>query len=99
MCMRTCVLAVVCVAHKLRPCPSCSRRRDRNNCVQWRSLYKGGVTAGFGNLQMVSGCDGTLCCGVATQANVRWSDHMAKRIALIGGDGPLMPTFYMMQIA
>ena len=24
------------------PCPSYSRRRDRNNCVHWRSLYKGG---------------------------------------------------------
>ena len=34
--------AVVCVARKPRPCPSYSRRRDRNNCVHWRSLYKGG---------------------------------------------------------
>ena len=25
-----------------RPCPSYSRRRDRNNCVHWRSFYKGG---------------------------------------------------------
>ena len=25
----------------LVPCPSYSRRRDRNNCVHWRSLYKG----------------------------------------------------------
>ena len=28
--------------YKLRPCPSYSRRRDRNNGVHWRSLYKGG---------------------------------------------------------
>jgi len=38
----TCVPVVVCVARKLRPCPSYSRRRDRNNSVHWRSLYKGG---------------------------------------------------------
>ena len=40
--MRTCVLVVVCVARKLHPCPSYSGRRDCNNCVHWRSLYKGG---------------------------------------------------------
>ena len=40
---RTCVSVVVCVAHKLRPCPSYSGCRDRNNSVHWRSLYKGGV--------------------------------------------------------
>ena len=28
--------------YKLRPCPSYSGRRDRNNSVHWRSLYKGG---------------------------------------------------------
>ena len=28
--------------YKPRPCPSYSRRRDCNNCVHWRSLYKGG---------------------------------------------------------
>ena len=39
---RTCVSVVVCVVRKLRPCPSYSGRRDRNNSVQWRSLYKGG---------------------------------------------------------
>ena len=38
----TCVSVVVCVARKLRPCPSYSGRRDRNNSVHWRSLYKGG---------------------------------------------------------
>ena len=37
----TCVSVVVCVACKLRPCPSYSGRRDRNNSVHWRSLYKG----------------------------------------------------------
>ena len=38
------VLVVVCVARKLRPCPSYSRRRDRINLGHWRSLYKGGGT-------------------------------------------------------
>ena len=37
-----CVSIVVCIARKLRPCPSCSRRRDRINLGLWRSLYKGG---------------------------------------------------------
>ena len=40
--MRTGVPVVVCVARTLRPCPSYSGRRDRNNSVHWRSLYKGG---------------------------------------------------------
>ena len=40
--MRTCVLVVVCVARKLRLCPSHSGRRDRNNSVHWRTSYKGG---------------------------------------------------------
>ena len=39
---RTYVSVVVCVALKLRPCPSYSGRRERNNSVHWRSLYKGG---------------------------------------------------------
>ena len=39
---RTFVSVVVCVARKLRPCPSYSGRRDRNDSVHWRSLYKGG---------------------------------------------------------
>ena len=38
----TCVSVVVCVARKLRPCPSYSRRRDRINLGLWRSLHKGG---------------------------------------------------------
>ena len=37
----TCVLVVVCVARKLRLCPSYSRRRDRINSVLLRSYYKG----------------------------------------------------------
>ena len=37
------VLVVVCVARKLRPCPSYGRRRDRINLGLWRSLYKGGA--------------------------------------------------------
>ena len=37
------VLVVVCVARKLRPCPSYSRRRDRIDLGLWRSLYKGGA--------------------------------------------------------
>ena len=44
--MRTCVPVVVCVVHKPRPCPSCSGRRDCNNSVHWRSLYKGGGSCG-----------------------------------------------------
>ena len=44
----TCVLVVVCVACKLRPCPSYSRRRDRIDLVLWRSLYKGGGGGGGG---------------------------------------------------
>ena len=36
------VSVVVCVARKLRPCPSYSRRRDRINLGLWRSLYKVG---------------------------------------------------------
>ena len=39
---RTFVWVAVCVSRKLRPCPSYSGRRDRNNSVHWRSLYKGG---------------------------------------------------------
>ena len=39
--MRTSVPVVVCVARKLRPCPSYSGCRDRNNSIHWRSLYKG----------------------------------------------------------
>ena len=35
------LLVVVCVARKLRPCPSYSRRRDRIPLGLWRSLYKG----------------------------------------------------------
>ena len=38
---RTFVSVAVCVSRKLRPCPSYSGRRDRNNSVHWRSLYKG----------------------------------------------------------
>ena len=44
----TCVLVVACVAHKLCPCPSYSRRRDRINLGLWRSLYKGGGTGCIG---------------------------------------------------
>ena len=40
---RTFVSVAVCVSRKLRPCPSYSGRRDRNDSVHWRSLYKGGV--------------------------------------------------------
>ena len=39
---RTFVSVAVCVSRKLRPCPSYSGRRDRNNSVHWCSLYKGG---------------------------------------------------------
>ena len=36
------VSVAVCVSRKLRPCPSYSGRRDRNNSVHWCSSYKGG---------------------------------------------------------
>ena len=42
-----CVSVVVCVACKLRPCPSYSRRTDCINLVLWRSLYKGGEGKGL----------------------------------------------------
>ena len=42
---RMCVSAVVCVARKLCPCPSYSKRRDRNNCVHWR--IQGGAGYNF----------------------------------------------------
>ena len=50
------VLVVVCVARKLRPCPSYSRRRDRINLGLWRSLYKGGG-GGHHLLQCGSGAE------------------------------------------
>ena len=49
---RTFVSVVVCVSRKLCPCPSYSGRRDRNNSVRWRSLYKGG---GGGNTEAGGG--------------------------------------------
>ena len=61
MCSFTCVSVVACVARKLRPCPSYSRRRDRINLLFWRSLYKG---AGY-MLQMFPLCIFfSLCCEV-----------------------------------
>ena len=36
-----CVSVVVCVARKLRPCPSYSRRRDRISVALLHTLYKG----------------------------------------------------------
>ena len=38
----TCVLVVVCVVRKPRPCLSYIRCRDRMNSVLWCSYYKGG---------------------------------------------------------
>ena len=38
LCSLMCVSVVACVACKLRPCPSYSRRRDRINLVLWRGL-------------------------------------------------------------
>ena len=43
----TCMLVVVCVVRKPRPCNSYSRRRDRINSVLWRSYYKGGGGSAF----------------------------------------------------
>ena len=48
--MRTCVPVVVCIARKLRLCPSYGGRRDRDNSVHWRSLYKGGGGGYFQDL-------------------------------------------------
>ena len=53
--MRTCVPVVVCVARKLRPCPSYSGCRDRNNSVHWRSLHKGGGGV-FGSFVCACAC-------------------------------------------
>ena len=47
MCAHTFVLVVVCVARKLRPCPSYSGHRGRDNPVHRRSLYKGGGNPSF----------------------------------------------------
>ena len=59
---RTRVSVVVFIARKLRPCPSYSRRRDRNNSVHWRSLYKGG--GGRFAMMVTHGVGGALalCC-------------------------------------
>ena len=56
-----CVLVVVYVARKLRPCPSYSRRRDRINLVLWHSLYKGG--GGYNRMQQSYS---NLCTSIAT---------------------------------
>ena len=50
------VLVVVCVAHKLRACPSYSRRRDRINLGLLRSLYRGG--GGVQRLTAIGGAGG-----------------------------------------
>ena len=47
------VSVVLCVARKLRPCPSYSRRTYRINLGLWRSLYKGG---GYMCLEVSSRC-------------------------------------------
>ena len=53
----TCVSVVVCVAHKLRPCPNYSRRRDRIILVLWRSLYKVGGGGGGLHFSLSQVCD------------------------------------------
>ena len=58
---RTFVLVAVCVSRKLRPCPSYSGCRDRNNSIHWRSLYKGG---GGGT------CTTEQCLGAGTHKSV-----------------------------
>ena len=54
--VRTFVSVVVCVARKLRPCPSYSGRRDRNNSVHWCSLYKGGGGTDLPGLSQARAC-------------------------------------------
>ena len=59
-------LVVVCVARKLCPCSSYSRRRDRISLGLWRSLYKGGV--GYTSCMRSSVCAPTrfavVCCTI-----------------------------------
>ena len=85
---RTCVSVVVFIARKLRPCPSYSRRRDRNNSVHWRSLYKGG---GGYNFSVFSKSGGYIdyvaipvfceTAGVAEQFHfsLRWPHYKATK--------------------
>ena len=68
---RTCVSVVVFIARKLRPCPSYSRRRDRNNSVHWRSLYKGGAGYQWWSWLLKGAVAGTLPTGPWTGGGTR----------------------------
>ena len=75
--------AVVCVARKPHPCPSYSRRRDRNNCVHWRSLDKGGYSKNTRtdiNVGILTGQAGRT----TPQCNVEMGCVTAMRNALSG---------------
>ena len=70
VCAHLCVGSCMCCCRKPCPCPSYSRRRDRNICLHWRTLYKGGgyaspVLGGFpsgcGKAYFLSGVVCTLC--------------------------------------
>ena len=60
----TCVLAVACVARKLRPCLTCSRHRDRINlglCVahtRGRGIFAWARSTTFGPLESKKGLSG-----------------------------------------
>ena len=74
------VLVVVCVARKLHPCPSYSRRRDRINLGLWRSLYKGG---GYARSRPAEGFINDMF--LATALCVPCDPSL--RVALQGGNG------------
>ena len=90
MCAHLRVSVVACVARKLRPCPSYSRRRNRINLGLWRSLYRGGggvreqPTA---PIQQIADLDGVLPVETVMQAtNRQWRscDSQDVRGALAG---------------
>ena len=55
------VLVVACIARKLHPCPSYSRRRDRINLGLWRSLYKGGGYKYLNSCKAIFNLHARLC--------------------------------------
>ena len=69
----TFVSVVVCVARKLRPCPSYSRRRDRINLGFWRSLYKGGGVQRYAlrEYRTRSACAGSIGVVPRSQPSVK----------------------------
>ena len=88
----TCVSVVVCVARKLRPCPSHSRRGDRINLVRWRSLYKGG---GGITLRVTWIGRHQLHRALKFVVHAVWTVGLAgwAKIVLVGGAGTLCLSF------